>query len=152
MEARAGIEPAKKGFAGLPLAAWVPRRFEVTNCCPERDSRSNELENTIPIRGCLVFRNPNRVPGLRRDRSKNFACPFTGTSDTLMQIQHCRRNECLVKQRTGAEIFLSLRRLALLAWLPLPLEGCTRRNAKQSSGPTPRSRPWIFWSRATSAF
>jgi hypothetical protein len=28
LEARAGIEPAKKGFADLPLAAWVPRHFE----------------------------------------------------------------------------------------------------------------------------
>jgi hypothetical protein len=30
LEARAGIEPAIKGFADLPLTAWVPRRSEVT--------------------------------------------------------------------------------------------------------------------------
>jgi hypothetical protein len=27
LEARAGIEPALKGFADLPLTAWVPRRL-----------------------------------------------------------------------------------------------------------------------------
>jgi hypothetical protein len=30
VEARAGIEPALKGFADLPLTAWVPRHSEVT--------------------------------------------------------------------------------------------------------------------------
>jgi hypothetical protein len=30
VEARAGIEPALKGFADLPLTAWVPRHFEET--------------------------------------------------------------------------------------------------------------------------
>jgi hypothetical protein len=30
VEARAGIEPAIKGFADLPLTTWVPRHSEVT--------------------------------------------------------------------------------------------------------------------------
>jgi hypothetical protein len=30
VEARAGIEPAIKGFADPPLTTWVPRRSEVT--------------------------------------------------------------------------------------------------------------------------
>jgi hypothetical protein len=40
VEARAGIEPAIKGFADLPLTAWVPRHsggdrlfgFEAASC------------------------------------------------------------------------------------------------------------------------
>jgi hypothetical protein len=34
VEARAGIEPALKGFADLPLTAWVPRHSEVTAALP----------------------------------------------------------------------------------------------------------------------
>jgi hypothetical protein len=34
VEARAGIEPAIKGFADLSLTAWVPRHFEVTAALP----------------------------------------------------------------------------------------------------------------------
>ena len=30
VEARAGIEPAIKGFADPPLTTWVPRRSQVT--------------------------------------------------------------------------------------------------------------------------